>query len=100
MDEQLKWFASLGVGGTIAGLTFYYYRLDALAHASQWRDLSAERKADNTMLMAVIKENSAAMTANTATIQALHRRDDRIEEILQSLGYDLPHRAPKRAHGT
>lgn len=43
-------------------------------------------------MITVVKENSVAISANTETIKALHRRDDRIEDILGQLGYELPHR--------
>jgi hypothetical protein len=96
MDEWIKGFGALGVGGILAGLIFYFYRKDALEFAAElmkqrdvWLNLS-------NSLMQVIKENSAAITANTETIKALHRRDDRIEDILNELGFQFPHRLNPR----
>lgn len=96
MDEWIKAFGSLGVGGIIAGLIFYFYRKDSLEFAAEimkqrdiWHDVAAA-------MITVVKENSAAITANTETIKALHRRDDRIEDILNQLGYEIPHRSIRR----
>jgi hypothetical protein len=92
MDEGLKWLQTLGVGGALAGVIFYFYRKDSTEWASElikqrdvWRDVT-------NAMMSVVKENSAAITANTQTIEALHRRDDRIEDALTNLGYRFPHR--------
>lgn len=100
MDEWVKGFGTLGVGGVLGGLIFYFYRKDALEFAAElmkqrdvWLNLS-------NSLMQVIKENSAAITANTETIKALHRRDDRIEDILNELGYQFPHRVMPRKEPT
>lgn len=53
--EALKWLASLGVGGVIAGGMFLVYRKDALAWQQAW-------KGQSEMLVQVIKENTAAIT--------------------------------------
>lgn len=83
--EFLKWLATLGVGGVLAGFIFYFYRTDIKSFTEQWQG-------QTKLLMEVVKENTAAITANTTTIQALHRRDDRIEEALDKLGFRFPHR--------
>lgn len=54
--ETLKWLASMGVGGTLAGMMFFVYRKDMQANASAWHGQSE-------MLMTVVKENTAAITA-------------------------------------
>lgn len=54
--ETLKWLASLGVGGALAGMMFMVYRKDMRTNAERWRGQSE-------MLMAVVKENTAAVTA-------------------------------------
>jgi len=87
--ETLKWFATLGVGGVLAGMIFWFYRKDVREDREQW-------KGQSEMLVGVVKDNTAAITANTMTIQALHRRDDRIEDVLSKLGFDFPHRAGEK----
>lgn len=63
--ETIKFFASMGVGGVLAGGIFYVYRKDALVWSDAWKGQSA-------MLMAVVKENTAAVTA---LIGKLERKD-------------------------
>lgn len=75
--EFIKYLSTLGVGGLIAGLMFLVYRKDMARYSEQW-------KGQSEALMQVVKENSVALTANTATIQALRQSDDR---ILTRLGY-------------
>ncbi len=88
MDHEfIKYLSTLGVGGLIAGLMFLVYRKDMKTYSEQWRG-QAE------ILVQVVRENSTAIAANTTTIQALHRRDDRIDETLNRLGFSYPHRLP------
>jgi hypothetical protein len=54
--ETLKWFVSLGVGGILAGMMFFFYRKDAAQWQAAWRGQSE-------MLVQVVKENTAAVTA-------------------------------------
>ncbi len=54
--ETLKWLASLGTGGALAGMMFIIYRKDMKSNADAWHGQS-------DMLMAVVKENTAAITA-------------------------------------
>ena len=86
--STLQWFASLGVGGVLALFMFVVYRKDIKQFADLWQ-------AQSGALLGVIKDNTAAISALTATIQALHRRDDRIEEALNRMGYTFPHRPPE-----
>lgn len=62
--ESLKFLATLGVGGVLAAFIFYFSRKDATAFAAQWQGQAA-------MLLAVVKDNTVAITANTKTIEAL-----------------------------
>lgn len=54
--DTIKWIASLGVGGALAGMMFLVYRKDMRVNAEAWRGQSE-------MLMAVVKENTSAITA-------------------------------------
>lgn len=62
--ETLKYLASMGVGGIIAGLIFIAYRKDSLQWQEAW-------KGQSQMLMQVVKENTAAVTA---LIERMERR--------------------------
>ncbi len=70
--ETLKWCASLGVGGALAGGMFMVYRKDAREWEEAWKGQTA-------LLLQVVKENTAAMTANTAAIAANIRAIERID---------------------
>lgn len=77
MDGELgKWFATLGVGGALAGLMFFFYRKDMQRHADdirgytdQWRDVA-------TLLMGVVRENTASNTKLITVIELMDRRQD------------------------
>lgn len=65
VDEGLVRFVStLGVGGAVAALIFLAYRKDVSLFTNGW-------KGQAEMLMQVVKENTAAITSNTATGSAL-----------------------------
>lgn len=59
--ETMKWFASMGVGGVLAGGMFYLYRKDALQWQEAW-------KGQSQMLLTVVKEVTAAVTALTGKL--------------------------------
>ena len=55
--EFIKYLSSMGVGGVIAGLIFIFYRKDIKSYTELW-------KIQSEMLMAVVKDNTAAMTSS------------------------------------
>lgn len=61
-QESFKFLASLGVGGVIAGLIFFVYRKDS----QQWQEAW---KGQSEMLVQVVKENTAAVTALVTRLQ-------------------------------
>lgn len=84
--DFLKFLASLGVGGIIAGLIFMWYRKDVRTFTDQW-------KGQSEMLMTVVKENTTAITANTELTRAIHQelnenRDLRRRGMIQSRADD------------
>lgn len=70
--EFVKWFATLGVGGVLAGLMFMFYRKDVKQYTDLW-------KGQSDALLQVVKDNTVAITKMDATVDALHRRLDRDE---------------------
>lgn len=64
--ETVKFLATLGVGGVLAGLMFVFYRKDTLGHAEAWRGQSEA-------LLEVVKENTIAVTALQQTTAALRQ---------------------------
>jgi len=65
MPEMAQFFATLGVGGALAGMMFYFYRQDVQRLTEQW-------KGQSEMLALLVKENTSANTTLTETIRALH----------------------------
>lgn len=63
--DFVKFLATMGVGGIIAGLIFFFYRKDANSHAEAWQGQSE-------MLLQVVKENTASNTSLQATTAALN----------------------------
>jgi hypothetical protein len=70
-QDFMRFLASLGVGGIIAGLMFMFYRKDVRLYTDQW-------KGQSELLMQVVRENTAAVTANTTVVQSMHERLDLI----------------------
>lgn len=62
--EWLQIAAQLGTGGVLAAIIFAIYRKDALRWEEAW-------KGQSQMLLQVVKENTAAITA---LIERLERR--------------------------
>lgn len=61
--ELLKYAATLGVGGVLAAGMFFMYRQDA----KEWRD---SWKGQSEMMVQVVKENTAAVTALSQIVNA------------------------------
>lgn len=75
-NEFIKWLATLGVGGAIAGLIFFFYRKDVRSYTDLWKETAS-------MLTTALKESTAAHVDNSATnremislLRAVHRRLD------------------------
>ena len=73
MDIELsKLLATMGVGGILAGVMFFFYRKDIQVYTDQW-------KGQSEMVVQIIKENTSATVKNNVVLDALHRRLDRDE---------------------
>jgi len=69
-EEFLRYLASLGAGGIIAGFMFMYYRRDVKFYTDLWRGQS-------DALMNIVIENTKSTVENTEVLKSLHRRLDR-----------------------
>ena len=58
--------AHLGVGGVLAAIVFYYARIDANRHKTEWATASKQADERNDKLMQIIQQNSEAITRNTS----------------------------------
>lgn len=68
-QEFTKWLATLGIGGALAAMIFYFYRKDLNYHLEQW-------KGQAHVLLEVVKENTESNTKLIEVVEALHRRLD------------------------
>lgn len=76
MDEFLKTLPSLGVGGILAGIMFWWYRKDVEKYTEQW-------KGQSEALMQVVKDNTASNITLAVLVKSLHDHmvsSDRINE--------------------
>ena len=73
-SELIKWFATLGVGGVLAGFMFIYYRKDIKQYTELW-------KATADMLVSTIKENTASNVKLIALIENMERNQMRRDDI-------------------
>lgn len=69
-DDILKFFASLGVGGILAGVIFYFYhqRVTEWLKSADTR-LEVEQRRSDALLL-VVKENTASNTAVVKSVEA------------------------------
>lgn len=74
--ESMKWLASLGVGGAIAGFMFLYYRRDMLAAYAQLNTLSEQWKQMNDRVLSVVIDETRLNSEMVTLLRALHRRLD------------------------
>lgn len=74
--ESIKWFATLGVGGILASMMFWFYRMDAKRCRDDIAKFSDAWQGQSAILVDIAKDVATAITANTKTIEALHRRLD------------------------
>lgn len=51
--EFTKWLATLGVGGVLAGILFFFYRKDIKQYTELWKTATDQ-------LMGIVKENTAS----------------------------------------
>jgi hypothetical protein len=63
--EFVKWLATLGIGGILAGFIFIFYRKDIRQYTELWK-ITAEQ------LMIIVKENTAS---NVKLITLLENRE-------------------------
>jgi len=72
--EFIKWIATLGVGGVLAGFMFVFYRKDVKMYTDLWK-LTTEQ------LVTVVKENTASNTKLITLIESQERNSLRKSDI-------------------
>ena len=67
--EEMKWFATLGVGGILAAMTFHFYRLDRKRSEDQLVKMVEDQKTISAELLQVVQQNTRAVQSLTETIR-------------------------------
>jgi predicted nucleic acid-binding OB-fold protein len=80
-QEFARFLLQLGVGGILAGILFFFYRKDVRSYTELWREQSTLNAAMTTAMMAVVKDNTAALVTNTEVLKSLHLRIDRLDVL-------------------
>lgn len=70
----ITWFATLGVGGILAGFMFMFYRKDIKQYTELWKTVTEQ-------LIIVIKEDVAANTRLITMLENLERNAMRKDDI-------------------
>lgn len=63
--EFFKWLTTLGVGGVLAGMMFFFYRKDVKTYTDLW-------KAQTEVLMKTVTENTASNITLALMVKSLH----------------------------
>lgn len=74
--EFVRYLASLGTGGLIAGLMFMVYRKDMKLFEDRWRGQAELWKGQAEILMSLVRENTRVMTSLGDAVKAFHHRLD------------------------
>jgi len=77
----LQWFATLGVGGVLAGFMFMFYRKDVKQYTTLWEAQAARIEALVNTVLGVVKENTASNVKLVALIENMQRNVLRKEDI-------------------
>jgi hypothetical protein len=91
--EFVKYIASLGVGGVIAMLIYNFSQKALAAQTKGYEEKLTffidQWKGQAEVLLQVVKENSAAITANTQTVASLHQRMSEDRTYIDALRNEL-----------
>ena len=75
-SEFIKWFATLGVGGALAGFMFMFYRKDIKQYTELWKSTTEQ-------LIVLVKEVVASNTKLIAMLENLERNSHRKEDLMR-----------------
>jgi hypothetical protein len=73
--ELLKYLATMGVGGVIAGLIFMMYRKDMKQHVELWTAQSNNYQQQAAVLLEVVRENTRSNEALIRLIENMSGRN-------------------------
>jgi hypothetical protein len=73
--ELLKYLATMGVGGVIAGLIFMMYRKDMKQNVELWTAQSSNFQQQASVLLEVVRENTRSNEALIRLIENMSGRN-------------------------
>lgn len=73
-QEFIQWFATLGIGGVLAGFMFVFYRKDIRQYTELWKSTTEQ-------LIILVKEDVASNTKLISMLEALERNAFRAADI-------------------
>jgi hypothetical protein len=79
--EFLRFLGQLGVGGAIAGILFFFYRKDVRSYTDLWQAQSKINSEQTSLMIQIVRDNTAATVTNTEVLRALHRRVDQLDML-------------------
>ena len=62
---------STSLAAVLALVIFFYARKDAMRHKTEWRDMAERYEGHEELMIQIVKDNTAAIVANTATAQTV-----------------------------
>ena len=79
--EYIKFFSSLGVGGILAGMIFFYSRKDGKKHEEDWKEQEKNCENRETTLINIVTKNTEGFERLCAAINNLSADIKKAEEI-------------------
>lgn len=81
-SEFIKWLATLGIGGVLAGFIFIFYRKDIRQYTELWK-ITAEQ------LMEIVKDNTASNVKLIMLLESHERNEIRITDIERIIDHKI-----------
>lgn len=72
--EFIKWLATLGIGGVLAGFIFVFYRKDIRSYTELWKTTSE-------LLMKVVNENTASNVKIVEHLEIMERTSLTVSDL-------------------
>ena len=77
----LEWWATLGIGGVLAGFMFVFYRKDVKQFTSLWEAQAVRMESLINTVIGVIKDNTASNAKLISLIENAQRNSLRMSDV-------------------
>lgn len=81
--EFVKWLATLGIGGVLAGFIFIFYRKDIKQYTELWKTTSEQ-------LIEVIRENTASNVRLSFILDSIERDSVKLSDLKEFCRFGSP----------